>query len=453
MKRAMRTLSATAVVGIALSPFALGSGGHVQAAHAATVHTVSFGIGYGSALNVTPIRILVDAFNRTHPDIHVILETNDNSTKFQLQLAAGTAPDVKIFGTGHDFGSWAFNGALDDLTPLVKKTRFPLNEIVPSTIEEGTLMYNHQLYALPFLEDTYELYYNKDDLRQARITVLPKTLNQLVADAKKMTKYNKQGQITQLGWDADIWNSNILFQLFNAPEFNASGTKSIVDNKRALEALRWNRWAYEQLGGWNKVHRFLATYQDGLSGQKRVLGPLESGALAFQINGDYNTDKIQAVDPHLSYGVMMIPHPVGIPNTTGTSVLGGNPMVISKDAKDPSAAFTFVAWMATRGEVYAAKHDLMQGNWAATPTYIPLLKDTRLQPNYWFKWFWHELLTNPNARPAISVANEAQWWGLRSTAQQDVLQGTESAREALQSLETTENQDLSLLLSEHPTSK
>jgi hypothetical protein len=48
----------------------------------------------------------------------------------------------------------AANGVAVSLEPFIKASRFNLTQILPAVIEAGTLRNNHQLYALPFFEDT-----------------------------------------------------------------------------------------------------------------------------------------------------------------------------------------------------------------------------------------------------------------------------------------------------------
>ena len=55
--------------------------------------------------------------------------------------------------------------------------------------------YNGKRCALPLLADTYGLYYNRELFEAAGITSPPKTISELAADAKKLTKFNADGSI------------------------------------------------------------------------------------------------------------------------------------------------------------------------------------------------------------------------------------------------------------------
>ena len=71
---------------------------------------------------------------------------------------------------------------LADLTPLLPKE--VIDDYAEGVLDAFT--YDGKLYAIPFFNQAYAIYYNKDLLEKAGITELPTTYQELVADAYKV---------------------------------------------------------------------------------------------------------------------------------------------------------------------------------------------------------------------------------------------------------------------------
>lgn len=408
---------------------------------------LSMSIDYTYQPSVAPIQALIRAYEQAHPHVHITLELGVDKEKTASQLAAGDAPDIVILGTARDLGSFAYDHGVIPLNTLIHQSHFPLNELVPATVKQGESPYNGKIYGLTFLEDTYEVYYNPALFKAAGITALPKNLTQMVADARLLTKTNSAGQITQLGWDPSIWDEDKpnLSAIFGGTVANPQGTQSTIDNPAFVRGLAWNQSAYQAQGGYQAVSRFVDSFAEGgtNAGQNGSVGPFASGREGMIVRGDYYTNKLQLLVPHLHYGTFLLPAPASGPNIVGGTPLGGNPVCITADDKDPGPAWQFMSWMLTDGQVYLAKHQLLTGNWSATPNYIPLLRQPDLEPNPHFRWFWHVMLTDPNKFTLPMMANIAQYTALIDQYSQEAMQGSISASAAAHDIQVQENRDLS----------
>lgn len=400
--------------------------------------------------SVNPIVRLVKEYNRTHPGIRVTLQTGVDAQKVGVELAAGTAPDVVMFYSADDVGQYAYQGGLLPLNSFIRGVHFDTSGLVRAAVKQGISPYDGKLYALSFLEDSYEVYYNKAMFQKAGIRTLPKTLQQMVVDAKKLTKRDAKGDITQLGWDCGVWGEDEpnLAGLFGANLTNASGTKSAIDSPQFIKGLQFQLDAYNALGGYKAVNRFVTSYAEGgiNAGQNSSLGPFSSGHEGMTIRGDYYTDKLSRVAPKLNYGTFLLPGPAGGPNTVGGSPMGGNPVSITKDSRHPQDAWNFVQWLMTQGQIYIAQNQLMTGNFAATPDLVSLLRHHQSwEHNPHFRWFWNVMLTDKHLFNLPLVANQRQYVDLINQEVQNMLNGQVTPAQTAKAISSEENRDLAAL--------
>lgn len=104
---------------------------------------------------------VVDAFEAAHPDINVEIELtpySDIFTKYQVQLAGGTPPDV-ISMNFEQLRSFASRGALAPLTDHVAQDELDLGIYYDNTVDMHTV--DGVLYGLPATFSDNVLFYNK----------------------------------------------------------------------------------------------------------------------------------------------------------------------------------------------------------------------------------------------------------------------------------------------------
>ena len=97
-------------------------------------------------------------------------------------------------------GLWCSTGAWIDMTPYING---PDGIDMSSTFPPSALTYtsyNGNQCSLPFLTDVTGMYYNLDMFKAAGISDPPKTTDELLEDAKKLTQFNSDGSIKVAGF-------------------------------------------------------------------------------------------------------------------------------------------------------------------------------------------------------------------------------------------------------------
>lgn len=114
----------------------------------------------------------------------------DHLTKLDTALGGSTPPDVVELGNT-EMARYMAAGAFADLT--AHKQQFP-NSVtwVQSLTDSAT--YDGKLYGVPYYGGSRAVIYNKALFAKAGITTLPKTIDELIADGRKLAAANKKNQ-------------------------------------------------------------------------------------------------------------------------------------------------------------------------------------------------------------------------------------------------------------------
>ena len=135
---------------------------------------------------------LIDAFEAENPDINVI-HTNfpyaQYRTKVAASVAAGEGPDVVQLYYG-----WLDDYLSAEILQPLSKENFPDHMIESKFFPMvSTMKVNDNYYALPTAVRSLGLFWNKKIFREAGLdpNKPPKTLDELIDYAKKLTKRDK----------------------------------------------------------------------------------------------------------------------------------------------------------------------------------------------------------------------------------------------------------------------
>jgi multiple sugar transport system substrate-binding protein len=285
---------------------------------------------------------VVAEYNKAHPNTQWNVVGNISDDKIVAAIRAGNAPDVASSFNSYDVGVYCGTGGWIDLTPLMKQSGQSFNQFPPATNYYG--QYGGKHCALPLLADDYGLYYNKTLFKQAGITSPPKSIAELTADAKKLTKFNPDGSIKVLGFDPFVGFYE------NTPErwvtawggreqwANSSGQSILAKAPGWSAWLKWQKSLVDWIG-----YKKLVKFQAGLGDEFSSSNAFEVGKVAMNYDGEWRVAFIQAEHPTLNYGTA--PMPVANPKRYGSGYINGTIIGIPKNGKHQSEAWDLVKYL------------------------------------------------------------------------------------------------------------
>ena len=228
----------------------------------ALLSAAMLGIGAASATELTfyypiavggPITKVIDGyaegFHRIHPDITIkpvyTGSYQDSIVKAMTAAKSGNPPDVAVL-----LSTDMFTLIDDDLIE-------PYETIATSDADKAWIksfypafMENSQsgghTWGIPFQRSTIVQYWNKDAFKAAGLDpeTAPKTWDEMVATAKKLTKHDASGTVTQ--WGLEIPSSGFPYWLFQALATengailaNPEGTKVAYNDPKVVEAANF----------------------------------------------------------------------------------------------------------------------------------------------------------------------------------------------------------------------
>jgi multiple sugar transport system substrate-binding protein len=375
------------------------------------------------------VKQIIPLFEKQHPNIIIKESLVGNTTKIIAAMSGGKPPDIVDFGLGQFVPELASKGALTDLSPYVKAAHLDMNLFVPASVQ--VVSFNGHVYGLPFMNFNHALLYNKALFRQAGISHPPTTLEELEADAYRLTKVDKSGKILQMGFIPD-WPGGANGQavnlvdygwLFGGGWYDAKTQQLTVDNPANIKALEWETRFYKKYGATN-IDNFVKS-----AGVYNSNDVFDSGKLAMCFDGEWMLDIApKSLLPVM--GAAPFPAPRGLSRYTGTSYIDTNPQVIPSGSAHKQEAFEFIKWEATNA--YVTKY------FAQRVFNLPQLLSVSAQSissDPRFGVFVADA-AGPNAHVFPRVSFAAEMDTKLQNAEAAVLHGQQSAASALQALQT-----------------
>lgn len=310
------------------------------------VELVVWGVWYSEGMS----RVLTE-FIRRHPNIKLVTSSSGggmDEQKLMCGIAGGSPPDV-INKDRFAVPAWAARAAFIPLDDFLKADAgradcVKLDDYYEACRAEAT--YQGKVYAIPIGADDRALYYNEDLLRREGFVdedgkvVPPRTWDELLEYAKRLTKKDVSGSIAQIGFIPNYGNSWLyIYGWQNGGEFmSADGRTCTLNDPRIVEALDWVTGAYDAMGGAARVDAFQASFQGG------ELDAFITGKVAMKVDGNWSLGGIATNAPDMHLGVAPAPVPKGRPFITWS---GGWSWAIPKGARHPKEAWEFIRWISS----------------------------------------------------------------------------------------------------------
>jgi multiple sugar transport system substrate-binding protein len=397
-----------ATVGVALAAVAIAALVAVSSRGAATaaptakkVDNLTVWAGWSASTHELKVfKSVVAEYDRKHPNVTVKVVGDINDNKITAAIRTGTVPDVVSSFNSYNVGTYCGTGGWIDLSPLLHKAHID-PKMFPSAPRYYT-QYKGKRCALPLLADTYGLYYNKTLFRKAGIKSPPKTMDELAADAKKLTKRDKSGKIKVLGFDPLIGFYE------NVPEryITSFGAKWQDSKGHSILAAErgWSRWAKWQKSlidwyGYNK----LVSFQAGLGDEFSASNAFEKGKLAMNMDGEWRVAFIADEHPGLSYGTAPMPVDSAHRELYGSGYINGTIIGIPRGVKHKDEAWDLVKYLTTNTHALAELTNGLRN----VPTTKASLHSKEIKPDAHFATFL-KIFANPHSSTSpITAAGQA----------------------------------------------
>ncbi|GAA4169018.1 sugar ABC transporter substrate-binding protein [Gryllotalpicola koreensis] len=343
---ATAAVAALAVVGLA----GCSSSGGGNASGGKTTVTYSDFISAGG--NEKNLQAIVDSFEKANPDITIKVTTTayaDYFTKLQTDLAAGTQSDV--FDV--DAGSYATYQSQGVLAPLDGVTASAYRTSVLDTYKTGG-----KQYGLPTSFSNVVLFYNKDLFDKAGVSYPTKdwTWADEQAAAEKLTDKSK-----------GIWGDYqpVTYNEYYKAVVQAGGQFLSDDGKKAA----FNDAAGKKAADWiaGKSGTVMPTAADGAGTADFDTNLFKAGKLAMWHTGIWMFSTLGQLP--FGWDVQVEPG-----DTQQASATFSNAVVVSKDAKDKTAAQKWAEYLTSSKEMVDVR---LKAGWE-----LPAVSDESLLQPY-----------------------------------------------------------------------
>lgn len=284
------------------------------------------------------IEKLVNRFNNTHKNIKVkMLTISEPRKKTLLSIIGGTPPDV-ISSIAAWVPELASRNALVPLDNFCKKYTISQELFFPAYWKMLNL-YGHT-WALPTTPTATALYWNKDLFKAAGLNPErpPKTLEELELFATKLTKKDKNGKLTQIGFlpSWPPWSFGFYGVLFGGSWGNPEKGIITANHPKNIEGWTWAQNYAKKLGARN-----IQIFEDTCGNYQGVNNPFYSNKIAIETNGVWEGNFIPLFAPKLNWGVAPMPSKDG----RFITIVDSDCILIPKGAKHPKEAFEFIKWL------------------------------------------------------------------------------------------------------------
>lgn len=383
---------------------------------------------WGSDLDTQVYQKRLDQFMAMNPDIKVELLyiPSDYSQKVQTMIAGGTAPD--IIQLSEDVHSYSSKGQIIPLDDFIANDNIDLKARYGET---GGLTpaysYDGKLYAMPDRGGALTLYYNKDMFDKAGLSYPTQawTWVEFLDAAQKLTVRDGDA-VTQYGFAAGgWWPWWMSFIYMNGGAVLDANGQPVVNSPEAVEAIQfYNDLVY--------TYKVAPSPEDYANLGTNSPDPLfAQGKVAMSTTGFWGIGGLK--DATFNWDIAPL-----FKNKIPATVLFGSGFGISKDSKNPEAAWKVIEYLTSeegQAPIVEFKQDapanivtlnseaFLNQSWSDKPINMAALAESAdaafplpLSPK------WNEMMTIFDTNLGEVFANRAQVQPTMDTIQQQLLE-------------------------------
>ena len=315
--------------------------------------------------NGDALQSMVDEFNKENEGKIKVTEVyqgnyDDALNKFKSAMLAKQGPDVMQsyeLGTRYMIDS----GFTETIQDWAEKDNWDLNQIDTNIAAYYTV--DGKLQSMPFNSSTPILYYNKDIFKEAGITEAPKTFQEIVDLAPKLTKKDSSGNTTQnaIGMYVYGWWMDESLNKMGLPSFDNGNGREKAPTKVMFDS---NGGGARFLSAYHKLitSGAMPTYaMKDDSGQSAFV----NGKLAMYVNSTASlAGLLKAINGKFELGAAYFPA-VDDSSVSGGVSIGGASLWMMKDSDQAKqqAKWEFIKFLASPKE---------QAIWNTKTGYFPI---------------------------------------------------------------------------------
>jgi multiple sugar transport system substrate-binding protein len=230
-------------------------------------------------------------------------------------------------------------------------------------------------------------------------------MSQLTADAKKLTKKNKDGSLKVVGYNPFLgfYSGNapdlsVYAPLFGAKYTDSSGHSALSKDPAWSRMLKWQKSLVDWYG-----YKNLQKFNAGAADEFSASHAFEIGKLAMMIDGEWRVAFIQAEHPELQYATAPAPVDDAKPNLYGGGYVNGTIIGIPKGVKHKDQGWALLKYLTFNAHPLAQFSNLIRN----VPTTKQSLNSKEIKPDAHFKTFLN-IFGNANSKTSpITAAGNA----------------------------------------------
>jgi multiple sugar transport system substrate-binding protein len=346
MRRRPKVLHAVGAIFVVSSLLLSTMAGAIHAQRARDNITLTFWAWNNDPLNHSLIDPYFRLFEKSHPGITVkwvaIADAN-NWVKYTTAIVAGRGPDVILTENYNPpIPQWAANGLIQPLDPWFKQLNIAQSQWLPWVWKMQS--FHGKVWGFVQEYDTTLFAWNKDAFKAAGLdpNTPPRTIAELDADAKKLTKFDSSGHLIQAGivpWQDQGGDPRYWAAMFGGSIYNQDTRTYTINTTANVAALNWIGKYAKLLGGAANANGFLNTFTGNVD-------PFFTGKVAMRMIGDWvPIQGFAAYGPkNLNFGLAQAPTAPGVPYGTNI-IVGSDTFVMPVGAKHPQEAAELMQYM------------------------------------------------------------------------------------------------------------
>lgn len=358
----------------------------------------------------------IPGFEATYSWITVDAKCGVTEEQTVAAINAGNPPDAFLSFGVDNVGRFCNSGAWIDLNAYIDSDD-PNVGIDRSIFPEAALTYTNfedKQCALPFLTDTYGLYYNLDMFEAAGLTDPPQTTDELMEYAKQLTEFNDDGSIAVAGFVPHTGyyccSSNLINMghMFGVQYLDENGNPAYATDPAWAEMFEWQRTFIAEVygnGDFQTGADRLQTFVAGAGNEWVRPQDFQQGRVAMQIDGEWRNAFIADAVPDLRYDTAPLPTSPNNTDAYGSGTAGGTIIGIPKGAEHEAEAWLLVRFMATDTETLVTMANLINN----VPTTIEAATSPDLNVPEQFDIFM-DIFSHPDSgyRPTTVIGEELE---------------------------------------------